>query len=282
MGNRTRRTPTVRVDIDARRVTSRPDTLAVEEPLEIRVDDLTVVSTMRTPGDDIELATGWLLAERLIASPDEIRIALHCTDLGPDGSPTFNVLDLHRHSGLPALDLTGRRTFAINSACGVCGSATIDTLRERGHRPVAPGPQIAADTIAGLPSRLRAGQQLFERTGGLHAAGLASPEGTLLAVREDVGRHNACDKVLGWAARELGWPLTARVLVLSGRASFELVQKAWAAGVPIIVAVSAPSSLAVEVAEAAGITLVGFTRSPRFVVYTHPERVTLDENPLPT
>lgn len=275
MGNRTRRTPTVRVNTETDQINERPDTLAVEEPLEIRVDSETVVSTMRTPGDDLDLATGWLLAEHLIESPAELRTAMHCTDLGPDGSPTFNVLELQRQPGLAPLDLGGRRNFAMNSACGVCGSATIDTLRERGHAPMTADTTVAAPIVAVLPNRLRAAQQLFDRTGGVHAAGLARTDGTLIAVREDVGRHNAADKVLGWAAREIGWPLADYVLVLSGRASFELVQKAWAAGVPIVVAVSAPSSLAVEVAEAAGITLVGFNRAPRFVVYSHPGRIEL-------
>ncbi len=274
MGRVTTRTPTVRWDVGSGVTSSRPDTVAVEEPLEIRVEDEAVVVTMRTPGDDLDLAIGFLLAEGLLAGPDDVRSAMHCTDVGEDGSPTFNVLQIQLQAGVPAPDLSGRRTFGMTSACGVCGSASIDAVRARAGAALhADSAVIPAAVLASLPARLRSAQAVFERTGGLHAAGLFTVDATLLAVREDVGRHNATDKVLGWAAREVGWPLTGTVLALSGRASFELLQKAWMAGVPVVAAVGAPSSLAVEVAEQAGITLVGFVRPPTLRCYSHPERL---------
>lgn len=254
----------------------------MEEPLEIRVDGDSVVSTMRTPGHDVDLALGLLLAEGLIASADEVATAVHCNDTGPDGGPTFNVLDLTRRPGLPPLDLTGRRTFGMTSACGVCGSTTIDTLRAtRNLADLTPAAaQIDAAVLITLPDQLRTQQAVFARTGGLHAAGLFDTSGTPIVVREDVGRHNACDKVIGWAARERGLPLHDTVLVLSGRTSFELTQKAWAAGIPIVAAVSAPSSLAVEVATTAGLTLVGFLRSPSFVCYAGQGRIRGADEPV--
>lgn len=274
MGRMTRRTPSVRINVATGAVVERPDTVAVEEPLEIRVDGRTVVSTMRLPGDDVDLAVGWLLAEGLIHDPDEIRHALHCTDSGPDGQPTFNVIELTRRDPSIELDLSGRRVFAMSSACGVCGSATIDTLADRGLQNLRGlGPAVSPQVLASLPDRLRGEQSIFDRTGGVHAVGLFEADGSPVVVREDVGRHNACDKALGWAARERGFPLHDLVLMLSGRASYELLQKAWVAGVTTVAAVSAPSSLAVELAERAGITLVGFVRPPTMVVYNGAERL---------
>jgi FdhD protein len=274
MGRVTARTPTVRWDVSAGTTSSRPDTIAVEEPLEIRIEDQAVVVTMRTPGDDLDLALGFLLAEGLLADHLDVHSAMHCTDVGDDGSPTFNVLQIRLRPGVVAPDLSGRRTFGMTSACGVCGSASIDAVRARAGTSLhTDGTVLPAALVASLPARLRSAQAVFDRTGGLHAAGLFTADATLLAVREDVGRHNATDKVLGWAAREVGWPLTGTVLTLSGRASFELLQKAWMAGVAVVAAVGAPSSLAVEVAEQAGITLVGFVRPPTLRCYSHPQRL---------
>lgn len=275
MGRVTTRVPTERLDVAAGRRVQRPDTLVVEEPLEVRVGTAPVVVTMRTPGDDVDLALGFLLTEGLLAGPDDVATAVHCTDLGEDGRPTFNALDIALRPGVPAPDLEGRRTFGMTSACGVCGSASIDAVRRRSRHDVAADPvRIDAAVLAGLPDRLRAEQRTFDRTGGLHAAGLFRPDGEPLAVREDVGRHNAVDKVLGWAAREVGWPLRGTVLVVSSRASFELAQKAWVAGVPVLTAVSAASSLAVSLAEEAGMTLAGFVRGDRVNLYSRGDRVT--------
>ncbi len=274
MGRVTTRVPASRFTNGTTAV-ARPETIVVEEPLEIRVDGESVVVTMRTPGDDVDLAFGLLLAEGVIESPDEVHTALHCQDLGEDGRPTFNVLDLSRRAGLPAVDLSGRRTFGMSSACGVCGSAVIEAIRTRQRlAEIADDPtSIPVDLLLELPERMRAAQAVFARTGGVHAAGLFTPDGELVAIREDVGRHNATDKVIGHVARTLGWPLPRLILVLSGRISFELVQKAWVAGIPIIGAVSAGSSMAVETAEAAGITLAGFVRPPKLVCYTRPDRL---------
>jgi len=282
MGRVTSRTPVVRLDLSARtgsgRVVRRPDTLAAEEPMEVRVGGEPVVVTMRTPGDDLDLAIGFLLTEGLIASADDVLTAMHCTDLGEDGQPTFNVVEVALRPGVPAPDLEGRRTFGMTSACGVCGSASIDAVRRRSAFDVT-GDDVRVDAalLLSLPERLRSAQKVFDRTGGLHAAGLFTATGELLALAEDVGRHNAVDKVLGRAARDLGWPLRGTVLQVSGRASFELAQKAWSAGVPVLSAVSAPSSLAVELCAEAGLTLAGFVRDPRMNLYTHPERVVVAE-----
>ncbi len=270
------RTPTVRVDVGTGRVVHRPDTLAAEEPLEVRVGGEPVVVTMRTPGDDLDLALGFLLTEGLLAGAADVRTAVHCTDLGEDGLPTFNVLEVTLRDGVPAPDLAGRRTFGMTSACGVCGSASIDAVRARAGFDLAQDDvRVPAELLVTLPDRLRESQKVFRRTGGLHAAGLFTAAGDLVVAREDVGRHNAVDKVLGRAARDIGWPLRGHVLVLSGRASFELAQKAWTAGVPVVAAVSAPSSLAVQVATEAGMTLAGFVRPPSLNLYSAPERVTL-------
>ncbi len=255
-------------------VVRRPDTLAVEEPLELRVDGRSVVVTMRTPGDDLDLAFGFLLTEALLASPQHVATAMHCIDVDDEGRRTFNVLDVTLAPDVPPPDLEGRRTFGMTSACGVCGSASIEEVRRRGGTDLsAVDGHVRADVLAGMPATMLAAQGTFARTGGLHAAALFRPDGHLLAVREDVGRHNAVDKVLGWAAREGRWPLHEHVLLVSGRASYELAQKAWMAGVPVLAAVSAPSSLAVELAERAGISLVGFVRPPTLNVYTRADRI---------
>ena len=268
------RVPVVRWDLSRPGSVRRPDALAVEEPLELRVGGEPVVTTMRTPGHDVDLALGWLLGEGLLGHVDDVAAAVHCTDTDESGSPTFNVLELTLRAGVPPLDLSGRRTFGVTSACGVCGSASIDAVMDRVGADLSSDPVVVdPHLLASLPDALREAQAGFSRTGGLHAAGLFTAAGELLVAREDVGRHNAADKVIGWAAREVGLPLAGHVLVLSGRASFELVQKAWAAGVPVVAAVSAPSTLAVQTAERAGITLAGFVRHPTLNVYTHPGRV---------
>ena len=275
MGRVTMRVPTTRWDLGSGVSVTRPDTVAVEEPLEVRVNGRLVMSTMRTPGDDLELAVGWLLAEGALGSVEDIAHGMHCTDLGPDGSPTFNVLELRLRPGVELALPAERPPHTMTSACGVCGTSTIDAILERG------GPDLSGDetrcspeVLVTLPEKLRQAQTVFEKTGGLHAAGLFSVDGELLVAREDVGRHNAADKVLGWAARHRPGPLTGLVLQLSGRSSFALVQKAWMAGVPVVSAVSAPSSLAVQVAQRAGMTLAGFVRDPRLTVYSRPDRLT--------
>jgi FdhD protein len=251
----------------------RADRLATEEPMEIRAggpgqEPISIAVTMRTPGNDFELAVGFLYTEGLIESGDELVSVVYC-DLPPD-QQQYNVVTvrLNRPVGPDAV----KRNFYATSSCGVCGKASLEQV-QLSCRPVAPGPMVAASVITDLPDALRQTQRIFEQTGGLHASGLFDPEGSLLSVREDVGRHNAVDKLVGEALLSGHLPLSDRVLMVSGRVSFEIVQKAGMAGVPMICAVSAPSSLAVESADELGITLVGFVRGPSFNVYTHPERV---------
>ncbi|GMA19994.1 formate dehydrogenase accessory sulfurtransferase FdhD [Arsenicicoccus piscis] len=261
---------------------ARPDTVAVEEPLQVRVLGQPLTVTMRTPGDDFDLAIGHLLTEGFISAPDEVLGLMHCVDADESGSPTYNVVDVTaREDVAPALTArayaASQRASSPTSACGLCGSRSIEDVlgrpipaRDTGTvEPV----QLDPETLVDLPDRLRAHQSTFDRTGGTHAAGLFTPAGEVLVVREDVGRHNAVDKVIGAAARSGHWPLDDLVLVVSARAGFEIVAKAVAARVPVVVAVSAPTSLAVALAEEAGTTLVAFTRSPRATVYAHPERV---------
>ena len=255
--------------------TERVDTLAAEEPLEVRhgADVLTV--TMRTPGDDLDLVAGWLVAEGLVRTTGDLVSASFCPGLDADGHQTYNVVEVVLAEG--AGDTTGRRRSdaVTTSACGVCGAASIDAVRVHStHDVSADQVQVPVDVLLSLPARLRAGQKVFARTGGLHAAGLFTADGKPVCVREDVGRHNAVDKVVGRMVLEDRLPLTAHVIMISGRASFEIVQKAWIAGVEVICAVSAPSSLAIDLADQAGITLVGFVRERGFNVYTHPDRLT--------
>ncbi|BCY15583.1 sulfurtransferase FdhD [Actinoplanes sp. L3-i22] len=252
----------------------RPDELAAEEPLEIRVRKQPLAVTMRTPGNDIDLAMGFLLSEGMIAVAEDVTTAQLCA--GTDTPNTYNVVDivLGAHVPPPLTDPT--RNFYTTSSCGVCGKASIDAVRTKSRFDVTGDPlRVPAATLAELPGRLRAAQRTFDRTGGLHAAGLFTAAGELLVLREDVGRHNAVDKVLGWALREGRLPLTGHVLMVSGRASFELTQKAWMAGLPLLAAVSAPSTLAVELADEAGMTLVGFLRGQTMNVYAGVERVTV-------
>jgi FdhD protein len=252
----------------------RPDTLATEEPMEIRVggpgqEAGRVAVTMRTPGGDYELAVGFLFTEGLIRPEDVLRVA-YCDDL-EDDEQRYNVVTVGL--GVPFDHGVLGRNFYATSSCGVCGKASLDDVAL--HCPaVASGPSVSLEILLSLPAALRAGQRVFDRTGGLHAAGLFSTGGEPITVREDVGRHNAVDKVIGERLLAGGLPLSAHVLQVSGRLSFELVQKAAMAGIPVISAVSAPSSLAVEAAERFGMTLVGFVRPGRANVYTHPERIT--------
>lgn len=280
MGRVTSRTPSIRVLVETDGVThsaARPDTLAVEDPLEIRVDGTAVTVTMRTPGDDFDLTVGNLLTEGVLRSADQVSQLMHCLDEDESGSPTYNVVDVTLAPGVAAdLDRTARSGYQT-SACGVCGKTSVDAISATSPYAVRADPLVLSPAVvAGLPDRLREHQKVFDRTGGLHAAGIFTPDGEPLVVREDVGRHNAVDKVVGWAARQGRLPLTGHVLVVSGRASFELVQKAVMAGLPALVAVSAPSSLAVDLALESGLTLVAFARPPRMTVYAGAHRLGLD------
>ncbi|TLG12387.1 formate dehydrogenase accessory sulfurtransferase FdhD [Nocardia cyriacigeorgica] len=248
----------------------RPDTLAVEEPLEIRVDGTSLTVTMRTPGSDIDLVHGFLFAEGVIDSAEDILAARYCAGTDDEGRNTYNVLDVTLRMPAPVK----ARNFLTTSACGLCGKSALDEVRTRTRFPLpAPAPMIGVDALAALPDTLRAEQSVFDATGGLHAAGLFTADGAVLAVREDIGRHNAVDKVVGWAVRENLIPATELVLIVSGRASFELVQKAVMAGIPLLAAVSAPSSLAVDLAAESGLTLAGFVRGETMNIYTHPDRI---------
>ncbi len=257
------------------RFVSRPDIVAGEEPLEIRLGGRPFTVTMRTPGHDVELVHGLLLAEGIISAADDVLAARYCAGADEDGRNTYNVMDVELARPLAAAEAirSAVRTASATSACGVCGKASIDALRLRVRHPLCPGPRLNPEVVAALPGRLRQGQRAFARTGGLHAAALADANGQLDEVREDVGRHNAVDKVIGAALMAGRIPATDRVLVTSSRASFELVQKAILAGIGMLVAVSAPSSLAVELAVDAGLTLVGFTRQTSFNVYSAAGRV---------
>ncbi|BDU05292.1 formate dehydrogenase accessory sulfurtransferase FdhD [Nocardia cyriacigeorgica] len=248
----------------------RPDTLAVEEPLEIRVDGASLTITMRTPGSDIDLVHGFLFAEGIIDAVDDILAARYCAGTDDEGRNTYNVLDVTLRTPAPVK----ARNFLTTSACGLCGKSALDEVRTRTRFPLpAPAAMIGVEVLAGLPDALRAEQSVFDATGGLHAAGLFTADGSVLAVREDIGRHNAVDKVVGWAVREARIPAGDLVLVVSGRASFELVQKAVMAGIPLLAAVSAPSSLAVDLAAESGLTLAGFVRGETMNIYTHPDRI---------
>ena len=237
MGRVTVRRPVLKITADGTR--SRPDSMAAEEPLEIRVNGKPLSVTMRTPGHDVELAHGFLLTEGVIGAGEELASARYCDSPGPDGRNTYNVLDIALAPGVAPPDASVERNFYTTSSCGVCGKAALDSVKLRTrHSPAADPLTVTAKTVIGLPDQLRAAQRVFDSTGGLHAAGLFDSEGELLVVREDVGRHNAVDKVLGWALQQELLPLRGCVLMVSGRASFELVQKASMAGVPVLSAVA--------------------------------------------
>ena len=258
-------------------VRTRPDVLATEEPMEIRLiaggQRQTVAVTMRTPGADFELAAGFLYGEGIVSSPEEIKKISYCVDPDVDAEQQYNIVNVEPRGGREYDLRPLERHFYTTSACGVCGKASLEQLELRGCPVIPPGPQMAAEKIYALPEKLREAQGLFEATGGLHAAALFGAEGELVALREDVGRHNATDKLLGWAFLEGRLPLRDHAVMVSGRSSFEILQKCLTAGVPIVCAISAPSSLAVDVARRFNITLVGFLRGNRFNVYSAPERV---------
>jgi FdhD protein len=255
----------------------RSDRLAAEEPMEIRAggpgqEPVRVAVTMRTPGHDFELAAGFLLTEGLVAGRDELASVAYCDDLDEE-EQRYNVVTVRLRRPFDPGAL--QRNFYATSSCGVCGKASLDQVEVRCDHLLA-GPVVAASTVLGLPDALRQAQQVFDQTGGLHAAATFTSTGELLSVREDVGRHNAVDKLAGRALLDGELPMSERVLMVSGRVSFELVQKAAVAGLPILCAVSAPSSLAVEAGERLGMTVLGFVRGRSLNVYTHPERIDLE------
>ena len=254
----------------------RADLLAAEEPLGIRVGGEALTLTMRTPGDDLDLAAGFLVSEGVVAEPGDIAGMLICSGercghAGHEGAG--NIADVALRPGL-AVAAGLRRNFMTTSACGVCGKASIEELAVASRFDLSTDhARVSPEVLARLPDTLRAAQRVFESTGGLHAAGLFTAAGELLAVREDVGRHNAVDKIVGWALRSGRLPLAGCVLLVSGRASFELVQKAVLAGIPVLAAISAPSSLAADLAQQSALTLVGFLRGGSMNVYTGHARV---------
>ena len=252
----------------------RRDSLAGEEPLELRIDGRSMAVTMRTPGADFDLAAGFLVSEGVISQSRELVAMRYCAGKGEDGVNQFNVLDLSLASDVAPPSSDVARAFFTTSSCGLCGKASIDAVRTKSRFDADVDElRVASALLVSLPDRLRAAQTVFDRTGGLHAAALFDADGELLVLREDVGRHNAVDKVVGWALRENRLPLRDTILLVSGRASFELIQKAVMAGVPMLCAVSAPSSLAVDLARESGLTLVGFLRDPSMVVYAGEQRV---------
>jgi FdhD protein len=274
MGRITARKQITRIVVGESR-TRRDDVLAVEEPLEIRVAGSALSITMRTPGNDFDLAAGFLVSEGVISRSDQIAAIRYCAGATADGENTFNVLDVTLSRGVPLPDPSIERNFYMTSSCGLCGKASIDAVRTLSRYPVADDPvPVSDELLVSFPDRLRESQDVFEKTGGLHAAALFDAEsGRMLVLREDVGRHNAVDKVIGWALTAGMLPLRGTVLMVSGRASFELVQKASMAGIPILSAISAPSSLAVDLAREVGLTVVGFLRGSSMVVYTGADRI---------
>jgi len=255
---------------DRYRTASVTDLVATEEPLEVRIGGRPIAVLMRTPGHDRELAAGFLRTEGVLREPDDLLDVLTCRELSGGGSG--NVVDALLAPGV-AVDWEGltRHVFGASS-CGVCGKTTIDAVL-RACEPVRSPVRFAPSVLAALPERLAAAQPCFEATGGLHGAALATPEGELALVREDVGRHNAVDKLVGRSFLDARLPLDAHALVVSGRVSFELVQKALAAGIPVLAGIGAPSSLAIECAVSGRMTLVGFLRRDRWNVYTGAERI---------
>ena len=286
MAGRTARRRVVRVTVPAAdadgdvTAAARADLLAAEEPLGIRVDGTALTMTMRTPGDDTELAAVFLVGEAIVRGRDDITgmkvcDGTTCGHLNHAEGEIGNIVDISLAPGV-AVTTGARRNFMTTSACGVCGKTSIDDICVLPRTPLASdGTVFTPAVLTSLPDRLREAQRVFSSTGGLHAAGLFTAAGELLAIREDVGRHNAVDKIAGWALVHDKLPLTGCALLVSGRASFELVQKAVLAGIPVLAAVSAPSSLAAELADEAGLTLIGFLRGQSMNVYTHGHRVGL-------
>lgn len=255
----------------------KSDVLATEEPMEIRlvVGDTTqtVAVTMRTPGADFELAAGFLYGEGIVGSDDDVLKISYCVDPEVDAEQQYNIVNVELRAGREYDLRSLERHFYTTSACGVCGKASLEQLELRGCPVIPPGPEVSAETIYSLPDKLRETQRLFDSTGGLHAAALFDAEGNLVALREDVGRHNATDKLVGWALLEGKLPLSDHIVMVSGRSSFEILQKSLTAGAPIVCAISAPSSLAVDVAREFNMTLIGFLRDNRFNVYSGNERI---------
>ncbi|CAL9328802.1 Sulfur carrier protein FdhD [Streptomyces sp. enrichment culture] len=275
MGRVTERRRVVRIRDGV--LNTRTDTLVAEEPLEIRLGGKPLAITMRTPGDDFALAAGFLVSEGVVSRAEDIANIVYCAGATRSGSNTYNVVDVQLAPGVPLPDITLERNVYTTSSCGLCGKASLDAVRTTARWPIADTPQVGVtpELLAALPDRLRAAQRVFDRTGGLHAAGLFSPEGELLDLREDVGRHNAVDKLIGRALCNGELPLHRTILLVSGRASFELAQKAVMAGIPVLAAVSAPSSLAVDLAAETGLTLVGFLRGSSMNVYAGEQRLDL-------
>ena len=274
------RVPTASVTVHEPRGTvfiGRTDQVAVEEPLEIRLSTSTGTSTMsitmRTPGHDFELVAGFLLSEGVVDGRDQIRKIAYCLDADLDPEQRYNVVtaEISGEAGRASIE----RLVMTSSACGVCGSASIEAVRLAGFPELSAGPVVPFELLAEFPARLRSGQRAFSATGGLHGIALISPDGEVVCLREDVGRHNAVDKVLGWAMMQGKLPLSEMTLMVSGRISFEIVQKALRAGVPIVAAVSAATSLAVRLAEETGMTLVGFLRGSSCAIYAGRSRVEL-------
>ncbi|MEU6391532.1 formate dehydrogenase accessory sulfurtransferase FdhD [Streptomyces sp. NPDC046939] len=259
------------------RVSTRPDTLVAEEPLEIRLNGKPLAITMRTPGDDFALAAGFLVSEGVLGAADDLQNIVYCAGATQDGSNTYNVVDVRTAPGVVLPDITLERNVYTTSSCGLCGKASLDAVRTTARFPIADTPplRLTPELLSSLPDRLREAQRVFDRTGGLHAAALFDEEGNLVDIREDVGRHNAVDKLVGRALQSGDLPLSRSVLMVSGRASFELAQKAVMAGIPVLAAVSAPSSLAVDLAAETGLTLIGFLRGASMNVYAGEDRVDL-------
>ncbi|PPF24102.1 MULTISPECIES: formate dehydrogenase accessory sulfurtransferase FdhD [unclassified Rathayibacter] len=255
----------VRADDPPRR---REDVLAVEEPLEIRVGGRRFSVTMRTPGDDFDLVAGFLVSEGVLTESEQLAAMRYCASGSGPGENTYNVVDASVRGGREAVLLERERSVYTTSSCGVCGLASLEAVATDSAWSVAEDDlRVERELLVSLPDRLREAQAVFERTGGVHAAGLFDADGSLLVLREDVGRHNAVDKVVGWGLREGRLPLRGTLLQVSGRASFELVQKAVMAGIPLLAAVGAPSSLAVDLARDSGLTLIGFSRGSGFNLY---------------
>lgn len=277
MARVTQRRRVTRLSADGRE-RARADVLAGEEPLEIRVGGRPLSVTMRTPGNDFDLAVGFLHGEGVVASWDDVAQIDYRSGIGADGQRDYNVVDVTLAEGVAPPDPSLERHVYTSSSCGVCGTASIEAVQRAGHHDLSVDrTTFALADLLALPARLREAQAVFDRTGGVHAAGLFLGENLELAcLREDVGRHNAVDKVVGWALREQGMPLHGSVLQVSGRASFELVQKAALAGIPVLSAVSAPSSLAADLADDRGMTLVGFNRGKSLNVYAGGERIRPD------
>ena len=252
------------------------DYLATEEPLEIRIGDSPLTVTMRTPGDDLELTAGFLFTEGIVSERSQILTLAPAREARREGTAATTPAKLVRVELAREATFdpeTMRRHFFAASSCGICGKALIDAIRSRTLRAPNPNFRVPAEVLLSLPDSVRASQAVFGRTGGLHAAALVDPAGKLLALREDIGRHNAVDKVIGWALLENRIPLCATILFVSGRGGFEIVQKAIVAGIPLLACVSAPSSLAVQLARELQLTLIGFLRGRRFIIYAGEERI---------